>query len=410
MNLWRYILSASVVAMASLAVLGNGGCSNVPVAFDEFTCDATPFTPNPDCTKPIDAGPDGESSDAGVDGSNLKDPDDPGLQPSVFPTCKTECVPEASGPTAAGWSIEPVIVWFGAKSELDKKECPPETLYENVRGFENLVAPPAKCDTCTCLATGSCTGLPTSIEIRSGKCGVSNVQTTPFDGPPNWNGSCTSVNAMAAGKLCNGVPCAQSVSTPPLPSPANETCAPMTEKPTAILETHEWLGGALACRAKDLDGTCTPTPEHCVNPLPDGWLRCVVQKGKHNECPGNYNDFAPRFVYQDNPIDDRGCSACACGTPKDSICTGSLRVYSDASCTNELNNNQLASTGPFCVDLVPPGLALGSKRFGDLKYWSGTCSATGGEPIGTVVPNDDVNSVTTICCRSPELPPLPIPQ
>lgn len=411
MNYLRYLLSIFVVATASLAALGNGGCSNVPVAFDEFICDSTPFTSNPDCAKPIDAGMDAET-----DASNLKAPDDPGLPPAVFNpppppnACKSDCVPEPSGPTASEWPNDPVIAWFGPKSELKGKVCPPETLYEKVRGFDSLVAPPAKCDACACSANGTCTGLPSTIEIRSGKCGISNVEITPFDGPPSWDGSCTSVNAMAAGKLCNGVPCAQSVSASTLPGPVNESCLPMAEKPTAHLETHEWLDGALACQAKALDEACAITPEHCLPPLPDGWLRCVVRDGKHNECPGNYDDYAPRFVYQDNPIDDRGCSDCACGTPTDGMCIGSFRLYSDSSCITETNNNQIASTGPGCWDLFPPGLGLGSKTIVNLSYVPGTCSVTGGEPIGTVIPNDD--GVRTICCRvpgSPPPPPLPPP-
>lgn len=404
-----YYTKLVISAVFAAAIFAANACS-APPSVDIWECLPNPLEPSAHCAKPTDAGPDGESSDAGVDGSNLKDPDSPGLQPSVFPpqlpnACKGECVPEATGATALDWPNEPLIVWFGSKSEVEAMKCPTDISYLKVRGFDNLVAPPAKCDACTCSANGSCTGLPTTIEIRSGKCDVSNVQTTPFDGPPNWDGSCTSVNAMAAGKLCNGVPCAQSVGASTLPGPTNESCTPMTEKPTATLDKHEWLEGALACRAKDLEGACATTPEHCVNPLPDGWLRCVARTGKHDVCPDNYNDFAPRFVYQDNPIDDRGCSACTCGTPKDGICTGSLRLYADSLCTNKLNENQIASTNPFCADLSPPGLAIGSKTFGALTYWPGTCAVTGGEPKGTVIPNDD--GVSTICCRAPGLPPLP---
>ena len=405
----RYLFGV-IVASAACLVLVNGGCSNVPIDFEDFTCSSTPFESNPDCAKPSspDAGTDAES-DAATDAMQSAK-DDPGLMPSVFPTCTAECVPEASGPTALDWTS--VIVWFGPRSELDAKSCPGGVPYEKVRGFDKLVAPPAKCDACACLADGSCTGLPETIEIRSGKCNVNNVQTTPFDGPPNWDGSCTSANAVAAGKLCNGVFCAQSVSTSALPAPTNESCTPTVEIPNATVDKHEWLEGALACRAKDLEGTCAVTPEHCVELLPDdGWQRCIARTGKHDACPDNYNDSGPYWVYQDNPIDDRGCSACSCGAPKDGICIASLRLYSDGLCANQLNDNQLASTGPFCVDLQPPGLALGAKTISNLSYIPGTCAVTGGVPIGTVIPNDDKNSgVVTFCCRAPAPPLLPPPR
>lgn len=407
MNRFAKVFTGLVVAASVI-----NACSSAPEDA-LYPCQPNAILPDPWCVEhaaSADAGTDAESdaeSDAEIDGSSAKD--DPGLLPSVFPTCKAECVPEASGPTALDWPNEPLVVWFGPKSEVDAMECPGGTPYEKVRAFDKLVAPPAKCDACACLPDGSCNGLPSTIEIRSGTCNTSNVETTPFDGPANWDGSCTSVNAMAAGKICNGVPCAQSVSASTLPGPTNESCTPTVEKPNAILDKHEWLEGALACRAKPLEGTCATTPEHCVDTLPDGWLRCIARSGKHDVCPDNYNDYAPRFVYEDNPIDDRGCSDCACGTSKDGVCIASLRLYSNALCSSELNNNLLSSIKPFCVDLTVPGLALGSKTIGDFSYVPGTCSVTGGESIGTVIPNDDDKSgVKTICCRDSEpLPPPP---
>lgn len=408
----KHAISALCLSIVIGSYVGTsilGGCT-APEDFGQGQCKQDAFDPDPWCRTATDAGTDAESdadSDAEIDGSALKD--DPGLMPSVFPTCTAECVPEASGPTALDWTNEPLIVWFGPRSEVNAKNCPGGTPYEKVRGFDKLVAPPAKCDACACAAGGSCTGLPETIELRSGKCGVSNVQTTPFDGPPNWNGSCTSANAMPAGKLCNGVFCAQSVSTSALPAPTNESCTPAVEKPAATLDKHEWLEGALACRAQDLEGTCAVTPEHCVDLLPeDGWLRCIARSGKYDACPDNYTDSGPHWIYQDNPIDDRGCSACSCGAPKDGVCIGSLRLYSDGLCANQLNDNQLASTGPFCVDLQPPGLGLGAKTISNLSYIPGTCAIAGGEPTGTVVPNDDdMSGVVTFCCRDPEPPPLP---
>jgi hypothetical protein len=396
------------VLVSSIAVfVGVFEACSVPPDFTYDMCDPKILsTTDPLCQ---DAGTDGKTS-------NLKEPDDLGLDPSLLPkppdpnACKGDCVPEASGPTALDWTWEPLVVWFGSKSEVVAKDCPVGTPYEKSLVFDKLVAPPAKCDACTCLPEGSCTELPSTIEIRSGKCGVPNVETTPFDGPPNWDGSCTSENAMVAGQLCNGVPCAQSISASTLPGPTNESCAPTVEKPNATIDKHDWLDGALACGAKDLVGTCAVTPEHCVETLPDGWLHCLARSGKHDVCPDNYNKDGPRWFYGDNPIDDRGCSACACGTPKDSICIGSLRLYSDMTCAMELNNNILSSIEPFCADLTIPGLALGSKTIGNLSYLPGTCSVTGGEPIGTVIPNEEaIAGAVTFCCRDRDPEPLPLP-
>lgn len=403
---------ASILISAAFAVTGilSVNACSAPPSVDIAECAPNPFEVDPSCRAAADAGTDADAStdaesDADLDGSALKE--DPGLQPSVFPTCKGACVPEASGATAVDWTWVPLVVWFGSKSEVDLKTCPPEIPSLKVRGYNKLVAPPAKCDACTCSANGSCNGLPASIEIRSGSCNASNVQTTPFDGPTNWNGSCTSINSMPAGKLCNGVPCAQSASASTLPGPTNESCLPKTEKPNATLENHEWLEGALACNAADLTGTCAGASEHCITPLPEGWLHCLARTGKHDVCPDNYNDSGARWVYQDNPIDDRGCSACECGTPKDGICTGFLSVYSDNTCINEFAKMPLSSIDSNCVGITPAGSAVGSKTISNLSYLPGSCSVTGGEPIGTVTPNDDEKSVVTICCRAPGPSPLP---
>ena len=70
----RYTVGILVTTTVCFAALINGGCSNVPVAFEDFTCNSTPFESNAACPKQsdADAGADAES-DAGTDGSALKD-------------------------------------------------------------------------------------------------------------------------------------------------------------------------------------------------------------------------------------------------------------------------------------------------------------------------------------------------
>jgi hypothetical protein len=404
----------AIVALgAVIAAFSVNACSSVPEDI-LYRCDPQAILPTPECIKQTsntDAGTDAES-DAEIDGSALKD--DPNLDPSILPdpkACKGDCLPEPSDTSAGAWPNEPLLVWFGPKSQMPEN-CPEEAPAMKWERFGGLVAPPAQCEACECSVNGSCTNLPASIEIRSGTCNTSNVQTTIFDGPPNWDGTCTSANAMPAGKLCNGVPCAQSVSASPLPGPTNESCNPITEKPTATLPKHEWTEGALACNRMDLDGACKTDSDHCRPTLPSSWLHCVAREGKYNECPANYNDEkGPRWYYNDNPIDDRGCSACSCGAPKDGLCTGSLSVYGDGSCTNEFVKLPLSSADPSCGTITPQGRAVGSKTISNLSYIPGTCAVAGGEPIGAVVPNDDAMSgVVTFCCRAPappsSLPPL----
>jgi len=249
--------------------------------------------------------------------------------------------------------------------------------------------------------------LPASIEIRAGLCNISNVQTTSFDGPADWTGTCTSDNAMPAGTMCNGVPCAQSVSASPLPAPVNETCIATADKPTATIAKHEWLDGALVCSRDDLPGTCADPLEQCRPWMPTPWVYRVAREGIHQECPANYAE-GPRWFYDDKPLDDRGCAECKCGDVKGGVCAASLRLYADAACAQELNNNLLTSTDPFCVD-VPPGIGLAAKRITNLSYVPGSCGVTGGEPIGIAAPDSNEETSVTICCRTADPPQKDIP-
>jgi hypothetical protein len=86
---------------------------------------------------------------------------------------------------------------------------------------------------------------------------------------------------------------------------------------------------------------------------------------------------------------------------------GSLSVFSDNLCLSQFAQMPLSSMDGNCVGITPAGRAVGSKTISDLSYVPGTCAVTGGESIGTVIPNDNENSVTTICCRDSE--PLPLP-
>ena len=55
----------------------------------------------------------------------------------------------------------------------------------------------------------------------------------------------------------------------------------------------------------------------------------------------------------------------------------------------------ISSVSPTCVDIQPPGQALGSKSAGAMTYIPGTCEPLGGQASGMIT---GVNP-TTLCCR-----------
>jgi hypothetical protein len=348
-------------------------------------------------------------ADAGAD-ADADTVEAPGLNPSKWPvpavTCVDRCVPEPSDTSAGSWPNTPLLVWIGPRQDMPAA-CPGEAPYEKYRRFSDLVAEPTQCDACTCASSvGTCAQLPTSIEIRTGPCNQSNVETVLFNGPAGWNGSCTSVNALPAGQLCNGVPCVQYVRSAALPAPTNEFCAPISEKPN-VTKSYEWQTGALACNVKEVNATCNPKEERCVVELPQPWLHCVAREGVYSECPGNYNEMPPFVLYGEEPADDRDCSSCSCGAPAGSMCLASLSPYGDNVCTNEFLKLPLASTSENCAAILPAGRAIGSKIVQDSAYIAGSCAASGGEPTGKAVPN--VASAVTFCCLSTRPPHKQVP-
>lgn len=406
-RMWAFGTSTAVIGFAVM-----GGCTAPEEIYRSYCDPDAPFLDKPcrndgagtDSTPDTDAG-----TDADTDASSAIN-DIPGFTPWEWSVCPGACVPEPSDTSAGAWPNEPLLVWMGPLADMPT-ECPKEAPFMKWKRYDKLVAPPAQCEVCSCESAGTCSGLPASIEIHSGACNASNVEVRPFDGPANWNGSCTSNNSMPAGTLCNGAPCAQSVHASALPGPTMESCTPTNEQSTATTEYH-WEDGVLACGATELQGACASSPNLCVQTKSEPWLHCVAAMGIRDVCPGNY-EVGPFVYYAEQPIDDRGCSDCSCGAPS-GICVGSLRVYSDAICGNQFLQIPLASIDASCGSVLPPGRAVGSKTITDLAYIPGICAVSGGEPIGAAIPNAtgtmEATTPVTFCCRKREEPaPIEVP-
>lgn len=292
-------------------------------------------------------------------------------------------------------------------AELAPQACPedPSSGVPNLkfRLFDKLVAPAATCSSCLCRPSeGTCTDAPEKIELRAGKRDQSGVATVPFDGPANWTGLCSNDGAIAAGAKCpvgSQLLCTQSVPSSALPLPANEACKALPGAPSPTLETKRDIAG-VACHGNTLTESCGSgsLKMYRVNTPADPWLQCVYRDGVHETCPDNHSYYR-EVLYPKAPIDTRECSACTCGAPMGSVCTGTLGLYADSACGVGLINNTIASTGDSCFDLQPPGLGIGSKAVSNLTYLPGVCGASGGESVGSALP--DAEHAVTFCCMAP---------
>lgn len=336
--------------------------------------------------------PDSAQLDAGTN-SDADDAGDAGKSAVCGEPCK---------PVPDGWSSMQAV-WIGPAKDApfygtfhDEKTLP------RFNGRADLVGVPAECDLCSCeKSNGKCIDLPSSIEVRASICGQAGT-SLPFDGPTNWTGSCTNVNAIAAGQKCpagSSTLCAQSVAVAPLGAPVDESCTPFTEPLPVVkarLSGPEWKTAAIGYDVPGCDEgkSCMPSID-----LPKGFRSCIYLHGEH-ECPAAWSDDR-RVVYEVTAdkrgfFDGRGCTPCACGAPIGSACTAHFRTFEDGACSKLIADDPIGSLfGEQCTN-IPPGIAIGSKEVSPLMYFSGVCEPIGGEPIGEVKPDPD--RAVTFCC------------
>lgn len=362
-------------------------CS-APYELAPTECDRDTYFPEEFCLK--------KYADAGTDA----DSGDDTLRRGMAPCFGGDCAEEPKGEFAGNWSKVPVTLWVGPDGPTPLA-CPESAPTEVYRLFDDLVAPPSTCEACTCEASkGECNKPPAKIEVRAGMCGETGVMSVPFSGPANWDGSCTNAGGLPKGTMCGNEPCAQSVWASPLDAPTNDVCTATTKNPFFTKE-HSWKTRAIACQAPTNNNACSSKTSFCVAKPGPEWLSCVYQQGAHklDACPNNYRDSA-RTLYENAPLDDRGCTECWCGAPTGSACIGNMRLYDDATCSTELVNLLVGSMSESCTSIVPAGLGIGAKRMTNLAYLSGTCDASGGAPKGSAVA--DSARAVTFCCRQSE--------
>jgi len=380
-----------VIGAVSLAApwLGLYGCS----APDEAVgiCD-----PNNLYYSSVLCGPDAGADSGSEDADGAIDSD------AESARCPGRCAPFPEGVDAVRWSRWPGSFLTGPAWE-PSWGCPAGFTKE-FELFTDLDAPPATCDICECTAsTGLCPNpaIPDDIHFNAGQC-YSGAMTLPFDGPPDWDGSCTSANAVPAGAKCpagSQMLCAQSISVGALPSPTMESCAVAEVPVPALTKSTAWKTRGIACRG-NVDETRCGASEACVSVLPFPYLQCIWRDGEH-PCPLHY-DKGERFVMypESGIVDTRDCTNCECGPPEGSGCLGTIHLYDDASCMSEFWKTPVSSFSAPCYDVTPPGRAIGAKAITDVSYVPGTCAASGGEPFGKAAP-DDMQAVT-FCCLLPE--------
>jgi hypothetical protein len=283
--------------------------------------------------------------------------------------------------------------------EPDALPCSAVGATEHYTGHADLDAP-IVCGACTCdPPIGSC-ALPATLTASAATCADdgASVPHTSFDPPASWGGTCTPANAITAGKLCNGVPCVQSITIAPL-TLTQGGCLPV--EPVNVQPPPTWKTLVRACVVNPVLQTCgPPTASGACAPLPPSaaFKVCTLRPGDPTkvDCPDGY---PVKVVAYKKFIEGRTCSACTCGAPTGSTCSGSISIFNNGACTGAplVVSAAVDAIGSQCLDVKPVGAALLSKSATPPTFTSGACFAGGGTPDEQALP--DPGTAEIICCQ-----------
>ena len=330
-----------------------------------------------------DAGPDADDA-----GTNDGGEEDGGIEAKSCEMRGGQCVPLRP----LGWS-DPILVAWSSGHPL---ECPPEAPVHHFTKYAELIAGPLNC-ACACKpSTGTCK-LPAMMTAQNAVCYTPGAVVTSFDPPTAWDGACSNASAIAAGKQCDGKACVESLTIGPM-EVVDEGCE-VEEDPilTGTSDVPRWGLTVLGCEGFPEGGEvgCGSAAKCAPAPAPPPAFRvCVYQEG---DIPCEGESYTERFVIYSGYDDKRTCTDCTCSPDvAGSLCKATASIYSDATCLTPLiSGYPISSLKEVCLDLTPPGEALGSKAVSDVKYHPGTCQPIGGASTGEV----ERLRPSTICCR-----------
>ena len=319
-------------------------------------------------------------------GGDCSDPVGHGGDPQALPrACPVaDAGPEAGGDCECvqvpGFWYGPTWLWYGPVGQAPK--CDGESFYEGYADF----ASGGTCEVCTCEPpTGSC-ALPSTLTVSTKACNLPGGQASSFNAPSPWNGQCDGSTAAPPGV-------ALSLTIDPRAIVENG-CQAGPPVPAKVIPAQP-ATFALGCHGQGWSACGDVISSACIprdQTPPPGFHLCILGYGDQ-DCPADVS-FTEKHVFYDHA--DEACADCGCGPPQGSLCKAALSVYEDGMCGGPLVDQiSVSSVSLTCVDIQPPGQALGSKSAGAMTYIPGTCEPFGGQGSGMITGVKP----STLCCR-----------
>jgi hypothetical protein len=295
--------------------------------------------------------------------------------------CPGECVPLPP----LGFD-GPALLWIGP--EAAAPECPARAPKEVYVGHAGLEASYYECPSCECKQP-TCE-FPAGV-TASNTAMCQGPGFTPLDAPAGWGGTCTAAAAVITSDDL------RSVSIEPV---TERPCEPVPPDVAHDAGPIGWGTLARACRGEAITTVCNDPGMTCLpsaEPPPPGFRQCIMYlRDGETQCPADYPE---RFDFYSSLEDTRNCTPCECTQTAPSQCIARVTAFQDETCTAaaELFSTLIAPGMPACNTFQIPSPELASMSAAWVTYEPGTCKASGGEPVGEVVPIDP----RIFCCQPP---------
>jgi len=294
--------------------------------------------------------------------------------------CRGQCIPlpplDFEGP---------MIVYIGP--EQDAPECPAHAPVNAYEGFgdlrdETYYCPPCECSEPACVLPEGVMASDLSVCPND----PPGATLTPLSAPASWDGSCTSPGIVQGSQL--GSVTIEAVTVRP--------CEPIIEVVPDWNFDSVWKTFARACKGQVDNGRCANPGLVCMptaEPPPPGFRQCIAYiKDADPECPDTYPE---KFTFYTGANDTRDCTECDCQQQGQPNCTAWVSLYQGTDCSSAIYSSMVDDQS-ICSD-VPGGIQLRSMDASWLVNEPGTCTPSGGVPVGEVVPEGP----KVFCCQPP---------
>jgi hypothetical protein len=304
-------------------------------------------------------------------------------------------------PVPAGWTGHYALA-DGTFAALPGN-CPGST-YPNpfYTGYRSPNAAPPQCSACSCDTVQGATCTVDKIHVTSATCaevlgGVANC----YKGvTPIIDGACHNLGIPGGLKTCgppdvptNTCPAGTQVCNLSVylddPVVVGGSCTPSSQTPT--ITPFTWSNAARACLPTTEGKGCANDFACLPNTAAPFGAVCISKVGD-NACPAGSGYTTKKVFYDLDPEDTRACTICSCGAPNGLSCTTAITTFSDTACAAA--NSTTDATASACNSFVN-NPAVGSYKSVSTQFMGGSCAPSGGQAIGSVVPQNAV----TFCCQ-----------